>query len=108
DPIDLPAEALVRLRGPSVFAEHGIEVPGHILKAINEQPVPPLYMEQLRAKLEEKTPGHVDKKPRLDDAPDEASSESSSSSDEGSDASDSESEQVPKIRMTLSDSEDDD
>ncbi|KDO19302.1 hypothetical protein SPRG_14694 [Saprolegnia parasitica CBS 223.65] len=108
DPIDLPAEALVRLRGPSVFAEHGIEVPGHILKAINEQPIPPVYMEQLRAKLDEKTPGHVDKKPRLDDAPDEASSESSSSSDEGSDASDSESEQVPKIRMTLSDSEDDD
>ncbi|OQR82430.1 hypothetical protein ACHHYP_16056 [Achlya hypogyna] len=108
DPIDLPAEALVRLRGPSVFAEHGIEVPNHILKAINEHPIPPLYMDQLRAKLEEKAPGHVDKKAKLDDANDDGSSESSSSSDEGSEASDSESEQAPKIRMTLSDSEDDD
>ncbi|OQR81852.1 hypothetical protein THRCLA_11344 [Thraustotheca clavata] len=83
DAIDLPAEALVRHRGAAIFADYGIEIPANMLKTGNDYlSVPQTYMDQLRAKLEEKNAGHIDKKQRVDDE-DSSGSSSSSENDEG-------------------------
>ncbi|CAK4085035.1 unnamed protein product [Aphanomyces euteiches] len=110
DSVELSAEALVKLRGPSVFADHGISLP-HLQP---NQPIPSEYMDMLRASLEKqnqnkRAAANDDEGPNAKKAREDDTASSSSSDQDGGSESEEESEaEKEKIRWSLSDDSDSD
>ncbi|ETV99016.1 hypothetical protein H310_08489 [Aphanomyces invadans] len=107
--VELSVEALVKLRGPTVFAEFDIALPGHLRP---NDPIPSDILDALRVKLDAQKKRKAEREadsPDAKKAKEVDSSSSSSDNDGGSDSSDEESEadKVQTIQWSLSDDEDD-
>ncbi|KAF0720214.1 Aste57867_483 [Aphanomyces stellatus] len=113
DVVDLSPEALVKLRGHGVFADHGIALPSQLRP---NEPIPAEFMDMLRVALEKQSQNKRtalyddDEGPNAKKAKDDSGSSSSSDDDQGaSDESEEESEvEKDKIRWSLSSDEDSD
>ncbi|ETV66854.1 hypothetical protein, variant [Aphanomyces astaci] len=112
--VELSVEALVKLRGLSVFAEYDVALPGHLRPT---DPIPADALEALRVKVEAQRKRKAEHA-AANNGPDakkfkQGDAESSSSSSDNGASSDEESEEseaekVQTIRWSLSDDEDSD